>query len=290
LERSFEKWWPDLADAIANIPEVVQGDPPPRPEREILEEILNLARQATREQFDRIAMAESVARARQEDLMVITHQIQGPLISVSGALSMGKHEVTAPPLSNIEYAREMVEDVLVSSYGIFTAFAISQGQSVSLRPVEMNVQEILRKLAARIQRTNARSDLRFRFDESVDFPPLLLDEQSFTSVLYALIHNAIKYADSDSDVIFECGLAGPDRMPVLKVISTGEPIPLTDHERVFSKFARTAQARRYGGAGLGLWVARELMRQLGGDVTLELSPHAPRVSRFVVHFGSRSVR
>jgi signal transduction histidine kinase len=293
LERSFEKWWPDLAATIANISQIVESDPPPRPDRELLEEILNLSRQNTRDQVERMAMAESAAQLRQQDLMTMTHQLQGPLSSVASALSsVAKTDISGSAQSDIEWAQELVEDALALTNGIATAFLIAQGLRVALRPVEINVPEALQTIARRIQQTTCRNDLTLSFIEPGPFPLLLLDEQAFTSILYSLIQNAARYADKGSEVVFDCRLAGPDRMPVLTVKSTGEPIRPDDRERVFEKFVRGRQAERgrfHSGVGLGLWVARELMKQLGGDVTLDLSVHNPRVATFVVHFGSGSV-
>lgn len=293
LERSFDKWWPDLATSIAKIPQIVESNPAPRPDRELLEEILNLSRQNTREQVERTAMAESTAQARQQDLMTLTHQIQGSLLSVAAALSfVAINDISDTVLPVIEHAQEIVEDTITLTYGFATAFAIAQGHRVSLGLVKVNVQEVLQKLAVRIQRTNARADLHLIFHGSDGFPALLLDENLFTSVLYSLLHNAAKFADHGSEVTFECSFAGTDGLPVLAVTSTGEPIEPVDRDRIFEKFARGGQAerrRRQGGMGLGLWVARELMRQLGGDITLDLSVQNPRLSRFLVHFGSGSV-
>jgi len=291
LERSFSKWWPDLESTIAKIPPIKRG-PPPRSEREMLEEVLTLVRSSIREQVESNTSAEAVARQRQEDLMLMAHQIQGPLLSIYMALSVAtKREISATALPLIENAQGLVQDLMTYAYGLFSAFAIEAGQNVVMRPVELKVQTEVQKVTEIIQRTNSRSDLQFRFIEAGDFPTLFLDEQAFRSVLYSLIHNAITFADRHSEVIFEYKLAGPDRMPVLTVISIGEPIPLVERDRIFEKFARgdfALMGRGKMGLGLGLWVARTLMRQLGGDVTLELSVQNPKLAQFVVYFGSGS--
>lgn len=49
LEDGFETWWPRLESTLRNIPEPVERSSPPRPDREILEEILHLCRQTSRQ-------------------------------------------------------------------------------------------------------------------------------------------------------------------------------------------------------------------------------------------------
>lgn len=48
LERSFDTWWPQLEATFENIPKTTENAPPPRPESDILEEILSLCRQMSR--------------------------------------------------------------------------------------------------------------------------------------------------------------------------------------------------------------------------------------------------
>lgn len=293
LNRSFEKWWPELAASITNITQTVESDPPLRPEREILEEILDLTRQNTRKQVERITIAEDTATRRQQDLWVMTHQIQKPLIPLVGLLSkVAQEAIPDSARSSIEDARELVQDALALAYGVSSAFAVVvEGHDATFSLDTIDVQGELRKVVSRVQRTTERGDLHFMFINTDRFPKLQLDPNALTSILYSLIHNATKFADSNSEVVFEFSLAGPDAMPVLTITSTGEPISPRERDRVFEKFARGQGPGhdRYAGVGLGLWVARELMRRLGGDITVDLSADNPRVARFVVHFSSTSI-
>ena len=49
LERTFETWWPQLKETLENIPEATEEGPPYRTDRDILEEILRLTRQMSRQ-------------------------------------------------------------------------------------------------------------------------------------------------------------------------------------------------------------------------------------------------
>jgi len=69
----------------------------------------------------------------------------------------------------------------------------------------------------------------------------------------------------DVSVGYEAGLA------VLAVADDGPGIPAADRERVFERFTRLddARSREHGGAGLGLAIAREIVRAHGGELTAE---------------------
>ena len=54
LERAFETWWPQLEKALGNIPTATEEAPPPRSDRDILEEVLSLCRQMSRPSGSRL--------------------------------------------------------------------------------------------------------------------------------------------------------------------------------------------------------------------------------------------
>jgi len=70
------------------------------------------------------------------------------------------------------------------------------------------------------------------------------------------------------------------------VANTGAPIPLADQDRIFERFYRADPARsgRVAGTGLGLSLAREIIRAHGGDLSLEASED--NVTRFAVKLPS----
>lgn len=233
--------------------------------------------------------AEELARRRQEEIMTIMHQLQGPLISVVNALTAIEREwVNGLAAEMTEHATALAEDAIAVGYGTLTIFAQEAGRATAFQDTQIDAAAELRRLAYRLQRTQSREDLTFRFQQDPDFPKLTLDADAFTSVFYSLIHNAMKYADEGSEVVLQCGFEGIGnvRRPALKVKTVGEPINPAERELIFEKFRRGTsvdQGKRYKGVGLGLWVARNLMYELDGDLTLELSSQNPRLAVFVVH-------
>lgn len=231
--------------------------------------------------------AEETAKQRQQDLMNITHQLQGALISVIGALTgIKKDNLPRSSRTLLDHSQALVEDALALGYGTFTTLAREAGRETAFGQTEINAPIELRKLSRRLQMTNARDDLEFSYNEEPGFPVLKMDRHAFTSVMFSLIHNAMKYADENSEVILECSFERSTGEAALKVKSTGERIDPSEKEVIFEKFRRgksVERGRHHGGVGLGLWVARELMRALGGDLTVELSPYNPRFAVFIVH-------
>jgi signal transduction histidine kinase len=127
--------------------------------------------------------------------------------------------------------------------------------------------------------------LRTILDEAGDARPDVLDKLNYAGpahltvqarslalkrVFVNLVANAVNYGGSAM-----VRLVNPDnRMVVVEVEDTGPGIPPGELERVFEPFHRgePSRNRETGGVGLGLPIARNIMRAHGGDVTLANRP------------------
>jgi signal transduction histidine kinase len=233
--------------------------------------------------------AEKTAKQRQEDLMIITHQLQGPLSSIIFTVKNMQRKLLHENIQDerLRYVHALVEDALALSFGTSSAFARDAGEDTFFGDTEIDARGELESLCTRLQRTNAKENLRFVYNVEDGFPKLRMDSRVFRSVFYSLIHNAMKYADPFSKVILECSVERATRKAALKVKSIGAPIDPDEKELIFEKYRRGGVLARTGryhsGVGLGLWVARELMRASGGDLTVELAVDNPELSVFVVH-------
>ncbi len=105
-----------------------------------------------------------------------------------------------------------------------------------------------------------------------DSPRCVLQGQpeAVRRALRNLIENAVNYG-RHADV----GLQSREQEAVVTITDQGPGIPEAEYERVFQPFYRLEQSRSRdtGGAGLGLAIARTLVRGLGGDIELGAGPH-----------------
>lgn len=95
---------------------------------------------------------------------------------------------------------------------------------------------------------------------------LRTDRQLFFVVLNNLLENACKYAAPDTpiDVVLQCDADG--RGATLEVRNRPGAAGWPDANRLFDKYYRSPHARRQAGTGLGLFLARNLMQTLGGQI------------------------
>lgn len=107
------------------------------------------------------------------------------------------------------------------------------------------------------------------------------DEDRVRQILVILLSNALKFTDGGGSIAVRCGttrtpdsaakLVGDGPWTFIQVEDTGIGISAIEAETVFQPFVQAdpGNTRKQGGAGLGLSIALELARRMGGDLTLQ---------------------
>ena len=108
----------------------------------------------------------------------------------------------------------------------------------------------------------------------MEAPPKLEVEADRTllhTAVFNLISNAIKYNEPEGEISIRVETV--DEETVFSVGNTGPGIPAEDQPRIFERFFRVSRANspRSDGIGLGLSLAREIIRAHGGELSLKES-------------------
>jgi signal transduction histidine kinase len=122
-----------------------------------------------------------------------------------------------------------------------------------------------------IQQRRFNMPISFRAPESL---AVTTDRMALTTVLNNLIENAWKYGQTEQglDITASCN----DRFLQLRVRDYGKGIALAEQHSIFRKFVRleNEETRSAKGTGLGLYIAHEFTRALGGQLRL-VQPDGP---------------
>ncbi|TME26893.1 MAG: ATP-binding protein [Chloroflexi bacterium] len=103
------------------------------------------------------------------------------------------------------------------------------------------------------------------------------DARRLVEVIENLINNAVKYSPSGGTVTVEIAREGENG--VVRVRDEGLGVPEDERAHIFERFYRTTAAKPYGGVGLGLYISKEIMVRLGGDIVLESASERGSVFR-----------
>jgi signal transduction histidine kinase len=117
-------------------------------------------------------------------------------------------------------------------------------------------------------RLRAADHVEIVLDAPDSVAPYRCDESLLRQVLVNLVENALKYANGGGHI--EVRLTDEEDRPRIAVQDEGPGIPLADQEWIFEKFYRldADMSRGVGGSGLGLYISREIVTQMGGSLSV----------------------
>ncbi len=122
-------------------------------------------------------------------------------------------------------------------------------------------RELIDQLSEEASRRGSRVDVR------IEGPAVgLWDRRRMEQVVGNLLTNAIKYGEGRP---IEVELHSEGKQAVLRVRDHGIGISPGDTRRIFERFERAVSDRNFGGLGLGLWIANEIVQASGGTLEVE---------------------
>ena len=205
-----------------------------------------------------LAMRERILRQisqRTDMLAGVSHDLRTPLTRMKLQLEMlGDDKGVEGLKADITEMEHMLDGYL--------AFARGEGTE---KPVATDLTALLEEAAAQARRKGGIVDLHTEGRLTVPLRP-----HAFKRCLTNLMDNAIRFADH---VSVRAGKR--DDAIEITVDDDGPGIPDDQREEVFRPFYRIEGSRNpgTGGVGLGLTIARDVVRGHGGDITLSQSPN-----------------
>jgi signal transduction histidine kinase len=215
------------------------------------------------------ALEGSVARQR-GFVADASHELRSPIASLRTQLEVA---AAHPELLDLD---GLVDDVVRLQHlaaDLLLLARLDAGDRPSpaerARPVEL--ADLVRQEAARRSGGTGAGGRRVRIGTDVRASPVTPGpEGRLARVLGNLLDNAERHAAG----VVLLTLDEEDGAAVLRVADDGPGVPPADRERVFERFVRLddARARDEGGAGLGLAIARDLVRAQGGTLAVGEAP------------------
>jgi signal transduction histidine kinase len=225
------------------------------------------------ETFDEMAdQVDGLLRGQRELLANVSHELRTPLARIRVALDIAAEgDLEASRQSLREIAKDwddldrLVEDVLTLVRFDLTASATP---AVGLlRSEAIDAHTLVDRAAATFRSMQPQRALAVHIDDAPI--PLHGDGALILRVLHNLLANAAKYSEPDTAIDLEVRVR--PREVEFSVVDRGIGIDAADIPRLFEPFFRgdRSRARRSGGVGLGLALARRIVEAHGGTILVQ---------------------
>lgn len=224
--------------------------------------------------------AESANEAKSLFLATVSHEIRTPLNGIYGmAQAMARDGLPDEQRERLEVICRSSESLLSIVNDVLDLSKINAGK-VELESIDFDPVELAQGVRATFAALAAAKALELRVDASPAARDVFRgDPGRVRQVLSNLVSNALKFTTAGAVVI---GLDhGPEGLR-LSVADTGVGIAPDRQAHIFESFvqADSSTTRHFGGTGLGLSICRELVRLMGGALSVTSEPGAG--STFVV--------
>jgi signal transduction histidine kinase len=222
--------------------------------------------------------AEAANHAKSRFLATMSHELRTPLNAVIGFSDALLQDAANPSRERIvEYAGQ-INDAgrqLLGLINIILDVARIESGRVDFASDTVDIARVVRNSVRQADTAAQVAEIALATDLPSDLPAVLADERRLQQALSHLLSNAVKFTEPGGTVTVGASVAEDGRL-LLFVRDTGIGIPEEDLERVFEPFIQLdgSLARRFQGAGLGLYMSRALVHGHGGELTLRSLPGA----------------
>lgn len=214
------------------------------------------------------ARLEREAAQRRNLLADLTHELKTPLTVIRGTLEgiqdglyPADSSRLGPVLEEVQQLTRLIDDLQL--------LGLAEAGALRLQREETDLGEVAHEVAASFRPRAEAAGVRIAVDADAAAPAAQVDPARIRAVLANLMTNALRYTSPEGEIRLRVSRDAERGKVVLEVGDTGTGVAPDLLPRAFERFAKSPDSP---GRGLGLAIARDLVRAHGGEITVESEP------------------
>jgi PAS domain S-box-containing protein len=215
--------------------------------------------------------AEAAVRMRDEFLAIASHELRTPLSTLVLRLGLLERHALSGDLNQVQAsvsrAKDQTERMRRLVDRLLDVSQLAEGR-LKLELEYGDLGEVVKEAVERFSEvaSNAKCEVRVTAASGLN---ARIDRFRLDEAIGNVISNAIKFGAGKP---VNVDLKAKDGKATLVVQDRGIGIPDQDLSRVFGRFERTSISHNYGGLGLGLYIANQVIEQHEGSIRAENRP------------------
>ncbi len=221
--------------------------------------------------IDDVTQQRVADEARNAFITQVTHELRAPLTNIrlytEQAIEDGEDDPQMRDrcLNVISQEARRLEGIVTDMLSV----AEIEAGTMSLRKDDVRLEVLIEALEADYSGQAAAKNITLEFNLPPKLPVIQADREKIGLALHNLVNNALKYTPAGGRVEVQVGVK--DGRITVEVVDSGIGIAETDLAQIFERFYRANDPKvsEVTGSGLGLALAREVVRLHGGDIRVE---------------------
>ena len=262
----------------------------------VLRSTISTSKRSLEDLMDATCNAASAAKAKAQFLANMSPELRTPMTAILGFadLLIEEGDLSKAPASRVERLHTLKRNATHLMQVLSDILDLSRIESgeIGIQRAPSSPVEIIAEIESVMRGTAEKKGLTFDIEYLGPIPrEIRTDPVRLRQILIHTVGNAIKFTERGS-VKLQVELVRLPKQPGalrISVIDTGVGISPTARATILNAFSQgdTSMTRKFGGAGLGLTISRQLARLLGGD--LEVDSTEGSGSRFDLTIGVGSL-
>ncbi len=225
-----------------------------------------------------------VDKMKSEFLGIVSHDFRSPLSSI---ILAGKSLLKNESVQGLQRVKEYLQ-IIVDQANRLNQLAedtlsitkIESGQ-LSFYFKIVNIERLVQDAISMVRFSN-RHQMTYSVDPNVAF--IKGDQTKLRQVVQNLVSNAVKYSPKGGKVCVTVEDYSPEKI-LVSVSDEGIGIPSEQVDKLFKKFSRvnSNEVRDIKGAGLGLWICKEIVEAHGGKIWIESQLGKGSIMKFTIN-------
>ncbi|HUI05474.1 MAG TPA: hybrid sensor histidine kinase/response regulator [Verrucomicrobiae bacterium] len=233
--------------------------------------------------FEQVRHLENVNRLKAEFLANCSHELRTPIHAIIGYAELLLDSVYGPMTDEqeqtVRFIHESAQDLLDLVNNLLDLSRIESGRA-DLVLHSFDLRDLISELIGQLKPIADGKHVELTSSVLVNQPLIRTDRGKLKQILINLVGNAIKFTDRGGvtiavSVVSQPGAGGrANPRFAIDVRDTGVGIPPDQLDRVFEKFYQVdgSAHRAHEGTGLGLYITKQLVDMLGGDIAIQSTP------------------